>query len=409
MAQKIKELEVTKVDFVDRGANPDAHVMLFKRDNFGDDKSGVEPSKANDDDVEKHESALKRFVTAIGKRLGLEPEDINATVNEIAKGDSQSYNEMIEDQNVDAISDQMWNMGYALRSSLLSILTDTNAADKTSAMNESLTQFSSAMQAAIDEWANGKVAVAKSALENVTEDDIRVLSADMQRIESLIQKASPDEPEISPATANVTKGDDDMLDTSKMTPAEKMVYEDLRKRYSTDDATDGGNPVSPETPSITPEAVNVAKSVATSLVQSDDIYAGLHPAVAAEIQMLRKRAEDADNRELTEIAKKYEIIGKKPEELVPVLKSLKAAGGSAYTDMITILDASVEAVNKSALFTEIGKSGSYSTGAENGAWSKIEKKADEIQAQNPKLTRHAAIDMACMQNPDLVHDYENNM
>ena len=62
--------------------------------------------------------------------------------------------------------------------------------------------------------------------------------------------------------------------------------------------------------------------------------------VAAELKMLKKRAEDADNRELTDIAKKYAIIGKKPEELVPVLKSLKEAGGTAYTDMITILDAS---------------------------------------------------------------------
>ena len=69
----------------------------------------------------------------------------------------------------------------------------------------------------------------------------------------------------------------------------------------------------------------------------------------------------------------------------------------------------IEAVNKSAMFSEVGKSGSFTTGSENGAWAKIEKKADDIQAQNPKIDRHSAIDMACMQNPDLVHDYENNM
>lgn len=31
MAAKLKNLKVTKVDFVDQGANPDAHIKLFKR------------------------------------------------------------------------------------------------------------------------------------------------------------------------------------------------------------------------------------------------------------------------------------------------------------------------------------------------------------------------------------------
>ena len=31
MATKLKHLKITKVDFVDEGANPDAHIMLFKR------------------------------------------------------------------------------------------------------------------------------------------------------------------------------------------------------------------------------------------------------------------------------------------------------------------------------------------------------------------------------------------
>ena len=147
--------------------------------------------------------------------------------------------------------------------------------------------------------------------------------------------------------------------------------------------------------------------VKKSASPQEDIYAGLHPIVAAELQRLQKRADEADEKELMDVAKRYEIIGKKPEELVPVLKSLKNAGGSAYADMINILDASVEAVNKSSMFTEIGKSGGY--GGETDAWSKIEKKADEIQAASPTMSRTAAIDMACQQNPQLVHEYENGI
>lgn len=57
----------------------------------------------------------------------------------------------------------------------------------------------------------------------------------------------------------------------------------------------------------------------------DNIYKGLHPAVKAELEGLKKFREESENKELAEVAKKYTIIGKKEEELVPLLKSLKAA------------------------------------------------------------------------------------
>ena len=89
--------------------------------------------------------------------------------------------------------------------------------------------------------------------------------------------------------------------------------------------------------------------------------------------------------------------------MVPVLKSLKAAGGDAYSQMIAVLDATVEAVEKSGLFSEIGKKG-Y---GEQDAWAAIETKADEIMKAAPTMTRAAAIEKACEQNPELVYAYEN--
>ena len=52
--------------------------------------------------------------------------------------------------------------------------------------------------------------------------------------------------------------------------------------------------------------------------------------MAAELIALRKQADAAQEEKLYNVAKKYEIIGKKPEELVPTLKALQAAGGTAY-------------------------------------------------------------------------------
>ena len=49
-----------------------------------------------------------------------------------------------------------------------------------------------------------------------------------------------------------------------------------------------------------------------------------------KLKSLRKARDESEERELTAIAKKYEVIGKKSEELIPTLKSLKAAGGTSH-------------------------------------------------------------------------------
>ena len=42
------------------------------------------------------------------------------------------------------------------------------------------------------------------------------------------------------------------------------------------------------------------------------------------MEPIQKRAEEAEQKSLEEVAKKYELLGTKAEELVPVLKSMKA-------------------------------------------------------------------------------------
>ena len=50
MATKLKNLKVKKVDFVDEGANPDAHIELFKRK---DGKPEEDPKKPKEDEGEE--------------------------------------------------------------------------------------------------------------------------------------------------------------------------------------------------------------------------------------------------------------------------------------------------------------------------------------------------------------------
>lgn len=144
-------------------------------------------------------------------------------------------------------------------------------------------------------------------------------------------------------------------------------------------------------------------------------YKGLNPVVAAELKILKKFREQAEEKELSEIAGKYEIIGKKKEELVPLLKSLKKAGGTAYDDMIAILDHTVATVEKSGIFSEIGKSGgNYSgnygsvllTKKDTEAETKAESIAKGYMEKDPSISYTKALAKAWEDNPDLIDEYE---
>lgn len=206
---------------------------------------------------------------------------------------------------------------------------------------------------------------------------------------------------------------------ANMTATDRMAFEELKKRYGVEDGAEGAGA------GTGAASEGVGKAAGTGVVETpgaaaegtqgaagqqaagtgEDIYKGLNPLVAAELIALRKQADAAQEEKLYNIAKKYEIIGKKPEELVPTLKALQAAGGTAYDDMIGVLDGAVAAVEKSGLFGEVGKRGAGATGGTD-AWSKIEKKAEEIRKSNAALSYAESIDAACVQNPDLVHEYE---
>ena len=212
------------------------------------------------------------------------------------------------------------------------------------------------------------------------------------QLDDLLEKAgvpAPDENAVSEASGQ----NEDQQPEEKAVPADK----------ETEDEEDA---------SVTPEtAAKVAQKKAEKqlpLVENGGIYKGLHPAVAAELESLRKWKDEAENRELLEIAKKYEIIGKKPEELATTLKCLKAAGNGTYDQMIAVLDASVQAVEQAGVFAEIGKSGHGSHSSDSGAWAQLEKHAEAIQKVAPDMSWHQAVDKACMQHPELVHEYEEN-
>ena len=296
MASKLKDLIISKVDFVDEGANPDAYIRIFKRNDAAENGESRDGAGSEGESIDKDISILAdRVADEIGKRL------------------ERAIEKMVNASGSDG-----------------------------------------------EEPANPK------------EDD------------------DDKEP----------KGEkEEMIDKKKLTAAELAFLEDIEKRCAAKDdgaAEDGGNAEAIETAAA---EGRVEKSAAEGTDNPEDIYKGIHPAVKAELEALKKFREEAEDRELMAVAKKYEITGKKAEDLVPMLKSLRNAGGTAYTDMIAVLDQTVEMIEKSGAFAEIGKSGNGA--AQGSAWAEADAKAVELMKSRVGLTKAQALDEVFTQDPGL--------
>ena len=409
MATKLKNLKIKKVDFVDQGANPDAHIRMVKR------KDGKEQSTG--ENSKKVTGFFRKMFSFIGKAAGMNQDEIDSAMDEIQKGDSVSFEEKFNEAKNRKIADEIWDICYALQSSLCSILNDEEL-DSTSAataMKSSLDEFNAVMQESITEWSNGKAASIVMKTEEVSESDIEVMKAAVKRLNKTIEKATKIPDEDGPHNNQTQEGEKEEMeiDKSKMTPTERAFLEGIEKHYGVEDGDNQGEGNPTPAPAEPATETVVTKSAPQANIETvsegpddaqDSIYKGLHPAVVAELTELKKFKEEAEDRELAQVAKKYEIIGKKSEELVPMFKSLKAAGGTAYNDMIAVLDQTVETVEKSGAFSEIGKAG-HSTG-ENSAEAKINTIAKGMMEKDATLSYSQALAKAWEDHPELMEEYD---
>lgn len=390
MATKLKDLKVTKVDFVDEGANPDAHIRLFK--------SRDETTSGEEQKEENHPGVLKRLVSFFAKTAGLGEDEIDTVVEEIEKGGSESFSDRLNEVRNRKIADEIWDICFALQSALCSVLNDSelDSAEAFSAMKESVEEFHTAIQDSIRQWSEGRESGVVKKDAQISTEELEFMKSAREKLSDAIKKACATEETKNDQDVKGEEGMGMKIDKSRMSPAELAFYESIEKRYGTEDSqiAAGG-----EQQTGNPKAT-VTKSA------SDDIYKGIHPAVKAELEELKKFREAAEEKELTEVAKRYAIIGKKVEELVPMLKGLKAAGGSAYEDMIAVLDQAVDTVEKSGVFSEIGKSG-YGGCSEHSAEARIHGIAKGYMEKDASLSYHAAVAKAWEDNPDLMGEYED--
>lgn len=399
MATKLEGLHIKKVDFVDQGANQMANIKIKK-------------SKDGEEIPNPEIGLFKRFVNWITGELSKPGSEITKSAT--------TFNEQINAVSMDAIRDEIWSTCYALQNSLNSILCDAemDSSAKQAAMETSTEQFAEAMKGDIPNWASGTATNIRKNLTTPDETDLQMVMKAHKNLTDIIEKSNEDN----------EKGElEDMLkiNKSKMTAEERAAYEELIKKYAVETEEQTKEPVGKSAPKVEdPDIVDdsgvtktqksvtpppAAPTTETSADTGDDIYKGLHPAVRARLEALEKRAAEAEERELLDVAKKYEIVGEKPEELVKTLKSLKDAGGTAYNDMISVLDRSVDMVEKSGVFGEIGKSFSGNPVAsikKSAAESKIDTIAKGYMEKDSTLTYNAALAKAWEDHPELLDEYE---
>lgn len=164
------------------------------------------------------------------------------------------------------------------------------------------------------------------------------------------------------------------IDKSAFTPEERATYEALIAKASVD--------VEEGTPSVEKSA---------------------SPELTAALSELAELKKSFEMKEFNEIAKKYAPLGKKEDELAKTLYELKKSNEANYTAFIGVLDESLGLVEKSGIFSEIGKSAGGAS--VSGAEAKADAKAREIMKADPNITYASAIAKA-WEDPAIMAEYD---
>jgi uncharacterized protein YukE len=153
------------------------------------------------------------------------------------------------------------------------------------------------------------------------------------------------------------------------------------------------------------EEVNKSKEPAEE-DNFEEVLKSLDPAVQKVFKSLQAQKEAAEQvaKQLTEQKEEEEAIAKanalkalpvEEDKLVQVVKGIS-------DDVYEILKSAAKVLEESDIFEEVGKGkGDAST---IDAWSKIEKKADEI-AKRDNITKEKAISVVINENPELYKEY----
>lgn len=185
------------------------------------------------------------------------------------------------------------------------------------------------------------------------------------------------------------------IDKSVFEPHERALYEALIAKATVDPEA-GEEEMEEEIPPFPPK--KPAKKA-----EVEDMEKSAFPEMTAALARLENLEKSIEMKEFSEIAKKYAPLGEKEEELAQTLYDMKKSNEANYNAYISVLDKSLGLVEKSGLFTEIGKSaGGASAGS---VQAKVEARAQEIM-KSEKTDYNTAIAKA-WEDSSFLAEYDN--
>lgn len=303
MPTKLKNLEVTSVDFVDAGANPLAKISIFKKA-----------------DGEKNSS--ENVISKLAKSIGVTEKDFT-----------------------DAL-----------------ILSLTAAVEKFSKADE-------INQPAVNDDDEEKKE--EPIAENPDDEPSKKVDEEFKKSEEKTEEKSME---------NDLRKKLDAVQLAAIESIEKSygVHIHLEPNGAIDAAAGNEIPTAPLTPVV--EEKSVEKSVEKSAEEKPEETADLTKALAQVVKNLQVKVEKAEDKEFVELAKKYEILGLKAEELAPMLKQAKRTAPALYETSIAVMDGAVAAIEP--MFSEVCKRGAGFIG---DARTQVEKITSEIRKNNHDL------------------------
>ena len=319
MPTKLKNLEVTSVDFVDAGANPGAKISIFK--------------KADD---EKNSS--ENVISKLAKSIGVTEKDFTDALVSSLTAAVEKFSKAEDEINQPAVNDD-------------------------------------------DEEENSE------PIKDNPDDD------PTKKVDEEFAKSEENQMEENSMNENDLRKKLDAVQLAAIESIEKSygVHIHLEPTGAIDAAAGNEIPTEPTPPIV--EEKSVEKS---SDVEKSEETADLTKALAQVVKNLQVKVEKAEDKEFVELAKKYEILGLKAEELAPMLKQAKRTAPALYETSIAVMDGAVAAIEP--MFSEVGKRGS---GFAGDAQTQVEKMASEIRKKNPDISYHQSIDKVFQENPDL--------
>lgn len=395
--RRLKQLRITRIDLVDRGANQDADVLLIKRD----DVTKRPPAKEHDmldlTAIRKHTSErreLRRAVdwiediydgvlSAIKKQGEDEDED--------APGD-RTFDEVMVQRSAHRVMQRVQEFAMVLDETIRRVVENTKAEHTEQKVKDAVASFVRAVKVDLPKF--------------IDESMKGMAKAERGRLDHVVQLIGTGEPKMTDKKVDKKtdkKDDDKKPAAADMGPLRKMFAAMAKALGASDD----------DVATLDPEA-------------DGDIWKGVSPALRARIEESdRVRAEEVKKREaaekrvaklerdatLAEVRKEvatYKHMGLDPEKDVDLFERMTAdLSEDQAKRMREIFKGADEAVEAGALFAEMGRTGLGDAPAGESADAEIEKRITGLmaKAENTKMTRDEAMDMVMREDPALYERY----